>query len=602
MTADPRANTSMLRRGARLLTRFVRTHPRPFVAALTGAVLYASMAVLGTVILGRLTDEVLIPAFDEGVPTARVWGFAAATLIAALLRSVGVILRRYCAAITSRRMQITLRTDITNRYLAAPLSYLRARPTGELLAHADTDVEVAVESINPLPFSLGLGFLIVFAIVSLFLADPILALIGLALFPSLFLLNRYYTHRVEGPAAAVQARVGNVAGIAHESFDGVLVVKTLGLERVEVDRLAAASDRLRIERLEVGRLRAVFEPLLDALPNLGIVAVLAVGAWRVSEGALSAGEMVQIIALFNLLAFPMRVVGFLLEELPRSVVAMERIDEVLAAPDAPRPAAPVDLPDGPLAVEIRDVGFEYVAGEPVLSGCSLRVEPGEIVALAGATGAGKSTLCELIAGLTPPDSGSVFVGGVAIDTVDPEVLHRAIALVFQESFLFADSVAANVSLDEFDAVDAADEVDESRAATATAATAALRIAQADRFVGALPAGPDTVLGERGVTLSGGQRQRLALARALARRPRVLLLDDATSAVDPTVEARILAGLRAELSTTTLVVAHRLSTIALADRVAVMRGGRIAAVGTHTELLDRDPEYRALVTAYEADAS
>ena len=589
MTADPRANTSMLRRGARLLARFVRTHPRPFVAALGGAVLYASMAVLGTVILGRLTDEVLIPAFDEGVAAARVWGFAAATLIVALLRSMGVILRRYCAAITSRRMQITLRTDITNRYLAAPLSYLRAHPTGELLAHADTDVEVAVESINPLPFSLGLGFLIVFAVISLFVADPILALIGLALFPSLFLLNRYYTHRVEGPAAAVQARVGNVAGIAHESFDGVLVVKTLGLERVEVDRLAAASDRLRVERLEVGRLRAVFEPLLDALPNLGIVAVLAIGAWRVSDGALSAGEMVQIIALFNLLAFPMRVVGFLLEELPRSVVAMERIDEVLAAPDAPRPSVPVDLPDGPLSVELRDVGFGYVPGEAVLAGCSLRIAPGEIVALAGATGAGKSTLCELIAGLTPPDAGSVLVGGVAIDTVNPDVLHRAVALVFQESFLFADSVAANVSLGEGDE-------------SATVITTALRIAQADRFVGALPAGPDTVLGERGVTLSGGQRQRLALARALARRPRVLLLDDATSAVDPTVEARILAGLRAELSTTTLVVAHRLSTIALADRVAVMRGGRIAAVGTHAELLDRDPEYRALVTAYEADAS
>jgi ABC-type multidrug transport system fused ATPase/permease subunit len=574
----------VLRRGARLLARFVRTHPRPFGVAVFGALLFASTAVLGTVVLGKLTDEVLIPAFEGDVPAGRVWGFAAATLLFALLRSAGVILRRYSAAVTSRRMQVTLRTQITDRYLDAPLSWIRARPTGELLAHADADVEVAVESVNPLPFSLGLVALIVFAVISLFAADVALALIGVALFPALFVLNRYYTHRVEAPAAAVQAGVGDVSAIAHESFDGVLVVKTLGLEAHEVARLGRAAARLRDERVRVGRLRAMFEPLLDALPGLGIVAVLAVGAWRVSAGALTPGEIVQIIALFNLLAFPMRVVGFLLEELPRSVVALDRIDGVLAAPVAARPGA-TRLPDGPVGVDVEVVAFAYVPGEPVLVDCSLHVEPGEVVAIVGTTGAGKTTLCELVAGLMPPDRGSIAIGGVPIAELSPETLHGAVALVFQESFLFADSVRENVGLG---------------GASAATIERSLRIAQADRFVARLPSGLDTVLGERGVTLSGGQRQRLALARALARGPRLLILDDATSAVDPTIEARILAGLRRELSTTALIVAHRVSTIALADRVAVVRDARVATIGTHEDLLRRDADYGALVAAYSRE--
>ncbi len=576
---------SVLRRGSAVLVRFIRTHPRPFAVAMAGAVLYAAAAVLGTVVLGRLTDEVLTPAFGGGVDASTVWLFAFATFGFAAARAIGVILRRYSAAVTSRRMQVTLRTAITDRYLAAPLSWLRQRPTGELLAHADTDVEVAVETINPLPFSLGLLSLIVFAVVSLFAADPVLALVGLALFPSLFGLNRFYTRRVEAPAAAVQARVGEVSAIAHESFDGVMVVKTLGLEQHEVDRLAAAADRLRRERLAVGRLRAIFEPLLDALPSVGIVAVLALGAWRVSEGAMTAGDMVQVIALFNLLAFPMRVVGFLLEELPRSVVAMERIDDVLAAPIAETPVSGERLPEGTIAIRAIDLGFGYVDGEPVLANCSLEVAAGEVVALVGATGSGKTTLCELLAGLMPPDSGRVEIEGRPLDVIDPSALHRDVALVFQESFLFADSVRENVALD---------------AAGPAAVHHALATAQADRFVAQLPEGEATVLGERGVTLSGGQRQRLALARALARQPRVLLLDDATSAVDPTVEARILAGLRASSSTTTLIVAHRVSTIALADRVAMLRDGRIQAVGTHADLLARDESYRALVSAYETE--
>lgn len=577
-----------MRRGARVLARYIRTHPKPFALAVVGATLYAAGSVVGTVIVGRITDSVFRPALEQGhVAPSTVWWTVVAVLLVAALRSVGVVTRRYCAAVTARRMQVTLRSAIVEHYLRTPLSFHRSRPTGELLAHADTDVEVAVEVVNPLPFSLGLVLLIVFASVALVVVDPLLALVGFLLFPAMAFLNRFYTRRVELPAEAAQQRVADVATIAHESYDGALVVKTLGLERREVERLEGAAHNLRDARMVVGALRSTFEPALDVLPNLGVIAILALGGWRISTGAITTGELVQVMLLFTMLSFPMRVVGFLLEEMPRSVVALARIDDVLADPLAPVPSAPVALPEGPLGVRVDGLQFAYPDGEPVLRDCSFTLEPGEIVALVGATGAGKSTLCEVLVGLEVPQGGSVEIGGVSIDRVDPDALHRAVTLVFQESFLFADSIEENLTLGEV---------------PLTAAADAVRLAQAERFIAHLADGYDTVLGERGVTLSGGQRQRTALARALVRRPRVLVLDDATSAVDPTVEARILDGLKHELDTTALIVAHRVSTIALADRVLFLRDGRIAATGRHTDLIEQEPAYAAMVQAYEVEPS
>ena len=305
-----------------------------------------------------------------------------------------------------------------------------------------------------------------------------------------------------------------------------------------------------------------------------------------SSGSISTGELVQAMALFGILAFPFRVVGFLLEELPRGVVAYDRVQGVLAATVRATPAAPVPIPDGPLDVVLDDIRFAH-ADDVVLAGVSARLAPGEVVALVGSTGAGKTTLCNLIAHLVDPSAGQVRVGGIPLDEADPEALHRATALVFQETFLFADTVRENLTMGA--------EVDDETV------FAALDVARARTFVERLPHGLDEVIGERGVTLSGGQRQRLALARALLRRPRLLLLDDATSAVDATVERAILDGLRGTVAATTLVVAHRVSTIALADRVLLLDGGRIAAEGTHRELL-AVPAYAALVRAYEQDAA
>jgi len=576
----------VLRRGVRLLWASMRAQARPFALSVTGATLFALMAVGGTIVLGRATDEVLTPAFDGGVERGTVaWG-AAAIVAASVLRMLGVVLRRYFGQMAQRRMQVLWFQRVTDRYLEVPLRWFDEHPTGELLAHADADCERSTIVMQPLPFSLGVIVIIAASMVQLAVVDVALMLIGLALFPSLALLNRYYTRRVEGPAARAQARVGDVSAVAHESFDGALVVKTLGLEQREIDRLRAAAEELRRERLVVGRLRAAFEPGLDALPNLGTVVLLGVGAWRLSVGAITVGELVQAMTLFGILAFPFRIVGFLLEELPRAVVAHDRVQGVLAAPRRPVPATPAPLPDGPLEVTLEEVCFGY-GGDVVLDRVSMHLVPGEIVALVGATGAGKSTLCALLAGLIEPASGEIRVGGVPLATVQPDELHRGVALVFQESFLFADTVRENLTLGE-----PMDDDDLRHA---------LQVARAQGFVDRLPRGLDEVVGERGVTLSGGQRQRLALARALLRRPRLLLLDDATSAVDARVERTILDGLRAHVAATTLVIAHRVSTIALADRVLLLDGARIAAAGTHEELL-AVPAYAALVRAYEEEAA
>jgi ABC-type multidrug transport system fused ATPase/permease subunit len=580
---------SVFMRGLRIIGSYVAMHPWPFAVAVSGATLYAGMTVGSTIVLGRITDRVLVPAFSaHGVRFSTVlWG-AFAIFLVGVVKAIGVILRRYFAGMTAARVRRTLTTRVVDRYQELPLAYHRAHPTGELMAHAEADVEASIDVLHPLPWSLAVILLVLFATISLVVTDPFMALIGVLVLPGLGVINRIYTRRVEGPAMAAQERIGEVSSVAHESIDGALMVKTLGREQAEIGRMRAKAEALRDERVRVGRLRASFEPAFEAIPSLGIIVLIAVGAWRVSTGAISVGTLVQFVSLFELLAFPLRLIGFVLSDIPRAVVGYTRLQEVWDEPvRLPVASEHVPVPKGALGLSVRDVAFAYGSGPRVLEDVSFEVAPDESVAIVGQTGSGKSTLAQLLVRLSDPDAGTIELGGVDLRRIDPDQLRRDVAIVFQESFLFARSVRENIALES--------------GASDREIEAAARLAQADRFIRELPHGYDTVLGERGVTLSGGQRQRLALARALVRRPRLLILDDATSAVDPTIEAVILGSLRRELRTTLIVIAYRVSTISLADRVLFLEDGRIAAEGSHAELLAY-PSYEAMVSAYERGAA
>jgi ATP-binding cassette, subfamily B, bacterial len=581
---DPRLQRrGLFLRGLRIVLSYVATHPGPFALSVLGSAIYSIATVMTSVVLGRVTDRVVYPAFRGDIPAGTMWLGAGALVGVVFVRAGGIVVRRYFAGMTSYRMQATLRGRVVDRYLELPLRFHRSRPTGELLAHAEADVQAATDVLNPVPFSIAVVLLVAFAVVSLLATDAFLAAVGFLLLPVLAGLNRIYGHAVEPVATAAQQRIGDVSAVAHESIDGALVVKTLGRERSEVERLDREAAHLQGERIRMGYLRAAFEPAFEALPNLGIIVLLAVGSWRLATGAITLGTLVQFMSLFQLLSFPMRMIGFVLAEIPRAVVGRERLYSVFSEPvDVLQPELGRDVPDGPLGVSVDSVAFSY-GDNRVLRDVSLDIAPRESIALVGPTGSGKSTLAELLIRLADPDHGTISIGGVDLRELARGRLQQAVGAVFQRGFLFATSIRENIALEA-----PVSDVDLRRAAS---------LAQADSFIEELPDGYDTVVGERGVTLSGGQRQRVALARALLRTPRVLVLDDATSAVDPTVEAAILDGLRRDLDTTLIVIAYRVSTISLADRVLFLDDGRILTHGTHRELMSYPP-YEAMVRAYE----
>lgn len=447
-------------------------------------------------------------------------------------------------------------------------------------------MEAAWAPLAPLPMAVGVVVMLVTAAVAMVITDPILALVGFLVFPAIAVLNLVYQRRLNPLATRAQQLRAEVSEIAHESFDGALVVKTLGREDEETARFLAKAHELRDANIAVGRVRGLFDPMLEALPTLGVLAVLLIGAMRLESGAIGSGVLVQVAYLFTLLAFPIRALGWVLAELPRAVVGYERVQAVLDATGSMEHGA-VELPGTePARLEVRGLGYAYGDGEfPVLRDVSLEVGSGRTVALVGPTGSGKSTLAQTLVRLVDPAEGVVLVDGTDLRDVARNGVSDAVALVPQQTFLFDDTVRGNVTL----GLPVGDED----------VWAALRLAQAEGFVSALPSGLDTRVGERGTTLSGGQRQRIALARALVRRPRLLVLDDATSSVDPQVEARILYGLRdAAQVSTVVVIAYRMATIALADEVVYLDHGRVVDRGGHAELLARCEGYRNLVTAYE----
>jgi ABC-type multidrug transport system fused ATPase/permease subunit len=564
-----------------LLVRVVRHEPFIFALSVGGGILFGLLTIAGAGVVGRAVGSLVVPAFADHRMRAGTLILAVVAIFAiSVLKVAALFARRLGACVLQFRLHATYRRAVAGRYLDLPVAWHQRHQTGFLLATASTDVDAAWSPVVSLPFAVGSLTMLVGSLVALLVTDPVLALVGVAVFPALFACNAVYSRRMAPRAARAQQLRGELAAFAYQSFDGALLVKSMGQEAAQARAFVAIAEQLRDELVRVGRVRGLLDPVMEALPSVGTLAMLGVGSWRLSTGATTVAGVVGAAFLFTVLAFPVRAIGWVLGDLPRGVAGWRRVTEILEA-DQEMAYGGADLPAGdrPPVLAFDAVGFAYQGGPPILREVSFTVSPGRTVALVGATGSGKSTAVSLACRLFDPVEGRVLLGGLDVRTLRPGALARGVALVPQVPFLFADTVRGNVTLGR--------DIDD------RAVWAALRAAQADGFVAKL-GGLDARLGERGVDLSGGQRQRLTIARALAAQPVILVLDDATSAVDPPVEVAILAAIAAAYpATSLLVVTHRPATLAVADEIAYLDGGRVV-MGTHEDLCESAPGYAAIV--------
>jgi ATP-binding cassette subfamily B protein len=559
------------------LLGFLRPYRRGVFLSFALAAVAMVMGVLIPFLVGRTVDA-------AGSGDAPLWPLALAIVCAGVLRLAFSAARRLVAGRVSLGVEYDLRNRMYAHLQSLELAFFDDQQTGQLISRSTVDLQ-------SVRFFLGYGLVfigqslvtIVVAAAVMLWVNPGLALVALAPTPFVVWAAARYG-RLNRPASQeVQQRIAELTAEADENVSGVRVVKAFAREERQLERFSAVVDRVFDQSMVSTRLRAFYNPLIGFLPGLGLAGILLVGGRQVTQGTITLGEFVAFFGYVTMLAAPVRMLGIALGMAQRAVASGARVFEVLdREPRLTAPAGAPPLPPGGGHVELRGVSFAYPGGDPLLTGIDLEVQPGRTVALVGATGSGKTTLVSLLPRLYDPVKGTVRIDGVDVRKVDLRALREEIALVSDDPFLFSASVRDNIAYARPDAPDG-----EVRAAAAQAGIA--------DFVEGLPEGYDTLVGERGLTLSGGQRQRMAIARALLKNPRILILDDATSSVDATTEAQIKSALREVMrGRTTFVIAHRLSTIALADEVVVLERGRLVARGTHDELLDASPLYREIV--------
>lgn len=539
--------------------------------------MFALATVASSFAIKWVIDNVIVVRFEEGevATSAVVTGFSMIIGIG-LIRAVGVVFRRAFASMGMWRVAQTYTNQVLDKLVAQPLGWHRRHADGDLVARAGVDTEATVSVIAPIPFASSTVVMIFVSTIWLFVIDIPIGIVAIVVFPLLVVTNVVYERAVAVYFTEAQNRLGSFSAGVHESFEGIQLIKSYGAEQRETDRLTALAGEVLAPRITAIRMRSWFEALLDLIPTLTNIALVVIGAMRVQSGDVTIGEFSGVIFLFTLLVLPLRLIGYALSELPRSMAAWQRIQAVVTEPVEPDPERGIVVAEPGVGLRFDDVEFRHADAEAnALTAVSVTLPAGSITALVGSTGAGKTTLADLAAGLVSPTSGTI--------AITPGTR----SIVFQEAFLLAGTVRDNV---EFGTPMSDADVWE-----------ALRIAAADEFVHGLANQLETVVGERGVSLSGGQRQRVALARALVRRPALLILDDTTSALDPATEAKVLTNMRAALAATTvLLIASRPSTIALADDVVFLSAGEMTGHGTHDDLLEHHADYRELIEAFEAD--
>jgi ATP-binding cassette, subfamily B, bacterial len=554
------------------------------VIALGGSLLAAAATAAIPLVQRRIIDDVIVTHRES------IWPLAGLLLVAAAVNFGGIYMRRYYGGRLSLDVQHDLRAELFDSLSRLDGARQDEIHTGQLVGRSISDLNMVQGIMSMVPVTLGNIALFLLSLGIMVVLSPVLTIVTVAVAPALWMIALASRRKLFPASWDAQQQSGDVVGLVDEAIGGVRVVKGFGQEEQEQEQLEAASARLFASRLRMIRLTARYNPALTAIPSLGLVGVLMLGGWLAIHGFITLGTFLAFSAYLAQMTGPVRMLTYMVtlgQEARASVIRVfDIIDSRPVITD--RPGA-IELPAGAAGLSFEDVRFGYAPSEPVLRGLSFRVEPGETVAVVGASGSGKSTLALLLPRFYDPQGGSVRIGSCDVADVTRDSLRAAIGLVMEDSFLFSDTVRANIGYGKPDATE--EEI-----------IAAAQAAQAHEFIVRLPRGYDTVVGEQGLTLSGGQRQRVALARALIIDPRVLVLDDATSAIDPRLEAEIHDALREVMrGRTTLIIAHRRSTLNLADRIVVLDRGRVADSGTHAELSERCPLYRQLITGPDDDA-
>jgi ATP-binding cassette subfamily B protein len=566
----------------------VWVHRRNVLISFAAAALGSGSQAVVPLVARRIVDDVI------GEDDARLWPWLALLVVLAVAAFGFAYLRRYRGGLVGIGVQYDLRNRMHDHLLTLDEQSRSHLSTGQVVARANGDTALVQGLLNFLPLMTGNLLMMLASLVIMFVLSPLLALVGLVIAPALFVVSYRMRIKVFPATWDGQQREGEVAEVVDEDVNGVRVVKAFGQEERELLRMVGIVQTLYGVRMRATRLQARYQPLLESIPVLAQVAVLALGGWMALHDDITLGTFLAFSTYVGQFVAPARQLAGVLTVGQQARAGVERIFQLLdLAPEIADEPGATDLPQVRGEIELRGVRFAYGHdgdAHPVLDGLDLHVLPGERVALVGGSGSGKSTVTRMVHRLLDPDEGQVLVDGHDVRRVTLRSLRRQVGAAFEESFLFSDTIAANIAYGRPEATQA--EIED-----------AARVAGAHDFILELGEGYRTRVGERGLSLSGGQRQRVALARALLSDPRILVLDDATSAVDASTEERIFAGLREVLAgRTSLIVAHRVSTLSLADRVVLLDGGRVADQGTHEELMARNRAYRELLTGLDEDAA
>ncbi len=577
--SQERAGLRDLNKGLGLLWRVLGRYKSVAAISIVGAIVWMVSVVVLPYIVGSIVD-LAVDGDSSQLPPLFV-----GLIVVGAIQAVGIAVRRYYGFKLSYRAEADIRNRIFTHIQRMEFNFHDATSTGELMARASSDLSQLrlILSMAPITIANLAMFLVVTTV--LVVIDPVLGLVAALMIPALLLTSARFASRVVGYSFELQERLSHLSHVVEESITGIEVIKSYGQELQQQRKLEKRAVAIFRSAMGMAKERAVHRPLFEIIPALGTVAVLAVGGIRVVDGALSIGEFVSFTQYLAVMVLPLMITGWFFANLPRSAAAAARIDTLLeTAPEIAEPRTPANLTAGRGEIRFRDVHFDYPDGTSVLKGVDLVIPGGTSVGLVGATGAGKTTMAHLIPRFYDTTSGSITIDGVDVGSVSLDQLRSEVAVVFQETFLFSASIADNIRVGD-------------QLASDRDVRAAARLAKAHDFILELPNGYDTVVGERGSTLSGGQRQRVSLARGVVRDPRILILDDATSSVDAVVESEIQEALKQVMSgRTTVIIAHRTSTLALVDNVAFIEDGRVVAFGPHAKLLDEVPRYAEVLAA------